>query len=210
MAYKVFPHGVDNILRSISFLTWCTETDVTTFCQEYKEKLDKSFLNDTEREYWSQDPLYQENDKEHLQQLCRKEGLSIEGKKHECVKRLSHKRGCAKPPPLVEYNGDILCIPDSVTEIAKMSVYRLREILRVHNVLDSGNKDELVVRVGMVRGGRSYLAFHRELEAIRNIINATRTLIIAEKSLYLEDPKVIHKRRKFATPSGPSMISMVC
>lgn len=208
MAYKVFPHGVDNILRSISFLTWCTETDVTTFCQEYKEKLDKSFLNDTEREYWSQDPLYQENDKEHLQQLCRKEGLSIEGKKHECVKRLSHKRGCAKPPPLVEYNGDILCIPDSVTEIAKMSVYRLREILRVHNVLDSGNKDELVVRVGMVRGGRSYLAFHRELEAIRNIINATRTLIIAEKSLYLEDPKVIHKRRKFATPSGPSMISM--
>jgi len=208
MAYKVFPHGVENILPSISFLTWCTETDVTTFCQEYKEKLDKSFANDKGREYWSQDPLYQENDKEHLQQLCRKEGLSIEGKKHECVKRLSDKRDCAKPPPLVEYNGDILCIPDSVTEIAKMSVYRLREILRVHNVLDSGNKDELVVRVGMVRGGRSYLAFHRELEAIRNIINATRTLIIAEKSLYLEDPKVIHKRRKFATPSGPSIISM--
>ena len=60
----------------------------------------------------------------------------------------------------------------------------------------------------MVKGGRSYLAFHRELEAIRNIVNGTRTLIIAEKSLYLEDPKVIHKKRKFATPSGPSMISM--
>ena len=208
MVYKVFSQGVENILRYISFLAWCTETDVTTFCQEYKEKLDKSFLNDKEREYWSQDPLYQENDKEHLQQLCRKEGLSIEGKKHECVKRLSQKMGCAKPPSLVEYNGDILCIPDSVTEIAKMSVFKLREILRVHNVLDCDNKDELVVRVGMVKGGRSYLAFHRELEAIRNIVNATRTLIIAEKSLYLEDPKVIHKRRKFATPSGPSMISM--
>ena len=37
--------------------------------------------------------------------------------------------GFAKPLPLVEYNGAILCIPDSVTEIAKMSVYRLREIL---------------------------------------------------------------------------------
>ena len=58
-----------------------------------------------------------------------------------------------------------------------------------------------------VRGGRSYLAFHRELEAIRNIINATRNLIIAEKSLYLKDPKVIHKKIKFASPSGPSIIS---
>lgn len=158
--YKVFPHGVKNILPSIWFLTWCTETDVTTFCQEYKEKLDKSFVNDKEREYWSQDPLYWENDKEHLQQLCRKEGLSTEGKKHEGVKRLSDKRGCTKPPNLVEYSGDILCIPNYVMEIAKMSVYKLREILRVDNVLDSGSKDELVVRVGMVRGGRSYKEHH--------------------------------------------------
>ena len=28
-----------------------------------------------------------------------------------------------------------------------------------------------------------------------------------EKRLYLEDPKEIHKRRKFAKPSGPSMTS---
>lgn len=60
----------------------------------------------------------------------------------------------------------------------------------------------------MVRRGRSYFAFHRELEAIRNIINATRTLMIAEKSLYLEDPKVILKRRKFAMLSGTSIILM--
>ena len=73
--------------------------------------------------------------------------------------------GCAEPLPLVEYNGDVLCIPDSVTEIAKMSEFRLREILRAHNVLDCGNKDELVVRVSMVKGGRSYFAFHRDLEA---------------------------------------------
>ena len=205
---KVFPHGVENILQCISFLTWCTESDVTRFCQEYKEKLEKSFVNAKEKEYWSQDALYQENDKEQLQELCRKEGLLKEGKKHECVERLSRKMGCAKPPPLVGYNGDILGIPDSVKEIAKLSVYRLREILRMHNVLDFGTKDELVVRVGMIRGGRKYLAFHREVEAIRNIINATRNIIYAEKGLYLEDPKIIHKRRKFATPSGPSVMSM--
>ena len=49
------------------------------------------------------------------------------------------------------------------------------------------------------------MAFHRELEAIRNLITATRSIITAEKELYLEDPKVIHKRRKFFTKSGPSV-----
>ena len=57
----------------------------------------------------------------------------------------------------------------------------------------------------MVKGRRKYLAFHRESEAIRNIITATRNIIIAQKSLYLEDPTVIHKRRKFASKCGPSI-----
>ena len=162
----MFCHGVENILQYISFLTWCLESDVTTFCKEFKAKLDKSFANDKSREYWSQDPLYKENDKDQLQELCRKQGLSQEGKKHECVERLSKKMGCVQPPSLVDYNGDVLSIPDSISEIAKMSVYRLREMLRFHNILDCGNKDELVVRAGMVKGGRSYVAFHREQEAL--------------------------------------------
>lgn len=209
MMFKVFSHGTDNILSGISFLTWCTEKDVTTFFQNYKEKLDKSFVSDKEKEYWSQDELYQCNSKEQLEGLCRKERIPTEGKKHDCVKRLVEKMGSEKPPPLEEYNGDLSSLPDSITDIAKLSIYKLKEILRFHNVLDCGTKDELVVRVGMVRGGRKYLAFHRELEAIRNLITATRSIITAEKELYLEDPKVIHKRRKFFTKSGPSVNTVI-
>ena len=196
---------VRSLRSGISCLTWCTEKDVTTFFQNYKEKLDKSFVSDKEKEYWSQDELYQCNSKEQLEELCRKERIPTEGKKHDCVKRLVEKMGSEKPPPLEEYNGDLSSLPDSITDIAKLSIYKLKEILRFHNVLDCGTKDELVVRVGMVRGGRKYLAFHRELEAIRNLITATRSIITAEKELYLEDPKVIHKRRKFFTKSGPSV-----
>ena len=205
MIYKVFSHGTDNILQSVSFLTWCTEKDVERFLGSYREKLDRSFANDKEREYWSQHDLYKNNNKEHLVELCRKEKLSTEGKKHDFVKRLVNKRDTTKPPPLQVYNGILLNIPDSLTDIAKLSIYRLREILRYHNVLDCGTKDELVVRVGMVKGRRKYLAFHRESEAIRNIITATRNIIIAQKRLYLEDPTVIHKRRKFASKCGPSI-----
>ena len=86
-----------------------------------------------------------------------------------------------------------------------MSIYRLREILRYHNLLDCGNKDELVIRVGMLRVNRSYLAFHREREGISNIITATRTLIRLQKELILHDPKMIYKRRFFSTPSGSSL-----
>ena len=203
--YKVFTHGTDKILQSVSFLTWCTEKDVERFLGNYREKLDRSFANDKEREYWSQHDLYKNNNKEHLVELCRKEKLSTEGKKHDFVECLVNKRNSTKLPPLQVYNGILLNIPDSLTDIAKLPIYRLREILRYHNVLDCGTKDELVVRVGMVKGSRKYLAFHQESEAIWNIITATRNIIIAQESLYLEDPTVIHKRRNFTSKCGPSI-----
>lgn len=89
-------------------------------------------------------------------ELCRKEKLSTEGKKHDFVERLVNKTNSTKPPPLQVCNGILLNIPDSLTDIAKLSIYRVREILRYHNVLDCGTKDELVVRVGMVKGRRKY------------------------------------------------------
>lgn len=124
------------------FLTWCTETDVTTFCQEYKEKVDKSFANDKES-IGPRNRFIRRMIKNTFSSCVVKRDHRSKGK-NTCVKHLSDKRDCAKPPPLEEYSANVLCIPDFVTEIAKVSVYRLRGILRVHNVLDSGNKDELV------------------------------------------------------------------
>ena len=205
MTFKIFPHGVDHILPSIAFLTWITENDVQRFFKEFEEKNERSFLDDKEREYWNRHELYREKDKAELQGLCRKKGLSVEGKKHDCVKRLVERMELTHPPPLDVYDGNIHLVPDSVTEIAKLSVYRLRVILRYHNILDCGTKDELSLRVGMLKAGRCYLAFYKELEAIKNLITATRSIITAEKELYLCDPTVVHKRRKYATPSGASI-----
>ena len=111
MIYKVFSHGTDKVLQSVSFLTWC-------------KKLDRSFANDKEREYWSQHDLYKNNNKEHLVELCHKEKLSTEEKKHDFVKRLVNKRNSAKAPPLEVYNGIILSIPDSLTDIVHLQTKR--------------------------------------------------------------------------------------
>ena len=205
LTFKNFRNGLENVLPSICFLSWCTVDDVTKFNKHFGDKLDETFRIDKEREFWSQDEWYQHYDKSQLQNLCKKDGISAEGRKHECLKRLTEKLSRELPHALDNYDGILSSVPTLVTEIAKLSVYRLREILRFHNILDCGNKDELVLKVGMLTSGRSYLTSYKELEAIKDVINATKTLVQKQKEIYLEDPTIIHKRRKFATAEGSSV-----
>ncbi len=205
ITYKVFKHDVNNIIRGIAFLSWCTEDEVSRYFIEQSEKLDKAFENAKERDYWRQHDLYKKNNKTELKRLCQEHKLSPEGKKHEIVKRVVEKLGLPRPPSLERYDGDLERISSSITELSHMSVYRLREILRYHNVLDCGTKDELAVRVGMLVSGTGRLAFQREVLAIKNLITATKTLIYHQKRLYLSDPEVIHKRRSFSTPTSPTL-----
>lgn len=96
-------------------------------------------------------------------------------------------------------------LPTSVAELSQLSVFKLWEILRYHNVLDCGTKDELALRATMVISGKARLAFRREYFAIKNLITAVRTLIQLQKRMYVLDPKVIIKTRCFSTPSSPSI-----
>ena len=44
----------------------------------------------------------------------------------------------------------------------KLSVAHLRAILRPHNILEVGTKDELIARVGLLKAGQPEAAFSRE------------------------------------------------
>ena len=89
MVFKVLSNGTDHVLPSIGFLSWCSVDDIRQFYSEFKEKLDRTFSSDKEREYWSQEELYKKNKKEDLQHLCKKNKIDSNGKKHECVRRLA-------------------------------------------------------------------------------------------------------------------------
>ena len=145
LAIKVFRHGLDQVLSSLCVLCWCSEEEIKRFEDEFRNKLDMSFTNEKDRAYWSQDDLYKKNDKAKLQSLCKKNGISSDGTKHECVKHLVKKLNRNPPPVLEKYDGKLFSLPNYVTEIAKFSVYKLREILRFHNILDCGTKDELLL-----------------------------------------------------------------
>ena len=96
--------------------------------------------------------------------------------------------GQVLPSPFDPYDGDIASLSESITELKKMSAYRLWETLRFHNILDCGTKDELALRVGVLKANRSYLAFHIELEAVINLITATCILNTITKGPVLRRP----------------------
>ena len=82
LSIKVFRHDFHTIVPSIALISWRTVEEVKRFYSEYMETLDKSFENEKEREYWRQHELYKFNDKAALKSKCKKEKLSVEGKKH--------------------------------------------------------------------------------------------------------------------------------
>lgn len=93
----------------------------------------------------------------------------------------------ASPPlPLKEYS-HVSSVLESIIDISKLSVCNLLKILQFHNNLDCGTKDELVIRVWLLKSGRAYLAFQREQEAIVDLLTVA-TSIAAEIFLNLEDP----------------------
>ncbi|CAB3985475.1 Hypothetical predicted protein, partial [Paramuricea clavata] len=172
---------------------------------DFHSLVDKSYKNDKEREYWRHQDLYKTKDKALLIRQCKEFKISSEGKKHQIVQRLVETLKLPLPPPLEIYDGDINSLPSSITELSQMPIFKLREILRYHNVLDCDTKDELAIRVGMVISGTASLAFKREVFAIKNLVTATRSLIQRQKRMYILDPKIISKQRMFTTPSSPTI-----
>ena len=139
---------MDSIRSSIALLSWCPEDEVIKYFSDFSEKLDKSFENDKEREYWRQHKLYKTKDKATLKRQCHDWKISPEGKKHKIVKCLVETQKLELPPQLEKYDGDIHALPTSITELSQFSLFKLHKILRYHNVLDCGTKDELAIRVG--------------------------------------------------------------
>lgn len=60
------------------------------------------------------------------------------------------------------YDGNVESIPSSSAGLIKLLVAQLRAILRTHNILEVGTKEELVTRVGLLKAGHLEAAFSRE------------------------------------------------
>ena len=195
LAYKLIKHDISSVTPSIALLSWCNE-EVERYYSEYSEKLNKSYENDKLREYWKQHELYKTKDKASLKHQCNQCKQPTEGKKHQLVKRLVELQNLPSPPTLELYNGDLDLLPTSITELAKFSVYKLKEILHYHNVVDCGTKDELAIRVAMVKSGKTYLAFTREYHALKKSYHSSEDTNTASEANVPGRPKDSCKKKK--------------
>lgn len=77
----------------------------------------------------------------------------------------------------------------------RLSVSQLRAILRTHQILDVGTKEELIARVGLLKAGYPEAAFSRERLCILHIIEVAKLITRTQGEL---DMTTVRRRRTFA------------
>lgn len=83
---------------------------------------------------------------------------------------------------------------------------KLKAILRAHKLPYLGSKDELVLRVFMLRQGRRSEASLKERNAMVDLINVAKDLIMAEQLMNLTNH--IYRTRKYATYTSKTFVPM--
>ena len=142
------------MISAVSFLAWVSD------CQWILlRKAPKVKLMILKRKNGVHNSLHKFN-KEELLLKCVEEKLDATGNKVDLIKHLSmvYPLEELEDNPIL-YNGDLNSLPST---ISGLNVAYLREILRHPRILENGVKDEVVLRVGLLKGGAEKTCFSEE------------------------------------------------
>ena len=197
--FRVLPAPSKDMMMSIAFLAWVTPEEASTYYSSVHKKLKDQKDEDIKRETWKQHALYQES-KETLIKMCSGSGLLASGKKHELVERVaentqSKSERVAYLNEADLYDGKIGSIPNSTAGLMRSSVAQLRAILRKHQILELGTKEELITRVGLLKAGYPEAAFSRERLCILHMIEVAIKIRSTQDEI---SSKSICRKRKYA------------
>jgi hypothetical protein len=191
---KLFPDPDSDMFTRIGLLAWLPVDEVIKYYDAVKAKWETAYNDDKKRDKWRNHELYVHR-KEDLQKMCYEHGLNAEGKKHDLVEKLAAQELETDVPDDVVYSGDLSDIPDTLTLISKLSISLLREVCKIHGILYSGVKEELALRVFLLRHRRSYLALEKEREALMQLLSVIRSIIFEQKRIHLD--KIYFRDRKY-------------
>lgn len=163
---------------------------------------------DEQRDKWCNHPYYQKKVKSELMALCKQNGLSMLGAKHELVERLVLAEGGKEPQVHFFYNGDVKSLPSTTSSLGELTSGQLRSILRKHDLPTCGVKEELVIRILLLKFNKLSLCFHREKNALLDLVGMAKNVMYNEKryDVVHEVTKIIRKR-KFSTPEEQCLSS---
>ena len=166
-------------LKATAFIGWVSLEETTKYFDNARKQLTEQRVDDLRRETWKLHPLYKES-RATLLNKCTEANLISSGKKYDLVQRIVENQGKAGARKLLTeadlYDGKISSIPNSTAGLMKLSVAYLRAILRWHNILEVGTKDELIARVGLLKAGQPEAAFSRERLCILHYITVAKQI----------------------------------
>ena len=182
-AYKVVPEPPDDIVKLLAVLAWVPTDDVKTFYEERHQELHNELQRDLEIEQFKDNAWYANHTKEELERICRNKKNYTKGlnkTKLDLVKLLASHDGAEPPPVSIMYSGDLSQIPSTLTAISKLPVRKLRSVLYYHGFITCGLKQELVIKVHLLKHGRTRYMFKQDRDALLDSIKICEDLIITQ------------------------------
>ena len=123
--------------------------------------------------------------------------------KHDLVQLISRKRGDADPTPPTPYSGRLVDIPNTISGISSLSVAKL--ILYYHQFPIAGNKDQLALRIYLLRQGETAAIVAREEKQLKDLIEVYKCLSFAQRKLQL--CAHTYQRRTFTTKRYHNLVA---
>ena len=197
LLFTLNSHPLDDMYKHFSFFVWLPESTTRDYFNEKQTSMQHALQEDIAREKWRQHPLYAKKVEE-LVTLCKKESISTKGKKWQLVERLVQKREGDIPEDYSpNYDGDLSKVANTVTELRKYPVARLRYILNYHGIQTCGTKDEMILRLLLVSQNRYYLCFKGEEGELIRTISLAERIILQQKRQIILHPQYMTRKRTY-------------
>ena len=208
LCLSVVPEPTETLVKQFSLISWTTPSDVRQYIKKVQDKIEAQFQSERERERWKSNTLYKTKTKPQLEQMCRQLKIPVTPAlaKHQLTSLILEKQG--KSLPLVNttsYSGNLTAVPTTTAAINRLTITNLRSILKHHNLPIVGTKEQLVMRVFLLRHNRTSVATAREEGQIRDLIALAYDCINQQRQLYLTS----HLYRKRTYTLKPSISEFV-
>lgn len=179
LAFRVFRQPEPALLNHVGFLAWVSDQDARNYFQENERLVQETLKDDIAKEKWAHHKLFKTKSKQELEAMCVAKGMNSIGKKHELVAKLAEEKDV--DVDVCIYDGILNNVPSSVSQLNKESVRYLRAVLAYHGILCVGTKEELIIRIGLLKCGQQQAIFSRERKALLELISMLRELFEVEE-----------------------------
>ena len=199
LCFTVIPSPPEDIINQIALLSWITPLEVKQYKAKINTQIETQMKMDREKDRWKLHPLYKQNSKDQLEAMCKKAQVPVTAAlaKHQLVEIIVEKTG-VEPPEIntsLQYNGNLSSLPTSTSGLNRLTIPKLRCILQHHGYTPIGTKDQLVLRVYLLRHRQTAAIVARERCQMKNFINLCRKIILSQRSLHVKHH--VYRKRKY-------------